>query len=347
MTPEDRMKDLLGRAATTESASEEEWTTFLTRANRSVAMRRGLVAVGLIVLVLGAIVVPNLSNDGVRTPQPQPPAGTDEPEPAESPETSPTPADPVTYPYPSGDTEGSVVQIWFVETIKNKEMLTSTYRDVGDTPGVARAAIESLLSGPQGPEAETGVVTTIPEGTSLLGLTIEKGIATVDLSTEFDDSGLGSCCEHFPLAQVAYTLTAFDTVDRVVFEIEGDRVESYGGHGLMIGKPQTRDDFRDAAPPIVVDFPFPGQHVGTTFVLEGSANVFEATVSYRIVDEDGTLLEEGFTTASCGTGCAGDFSERVTVDVQKDTYAILEVFESSAEDGSPLHMVEFPINIKV
>jgi len=345
MTPEDKMRDLIGRAGTTESASEEEWTSFLTRANRSVAMRRGLIAVGLVVLVLGAFVVPNLVDDGVRTPLPQPPAGSDSPGDVETPEPSPTPDEVVTYPYPSGDTEGSVVQIWFVETIKNKEMLTSTYRDVGDTPAVARAAMESLLAGPQGPEAETGAMTAIPRETSLLGLTIDKGVATVDLSSEFNETGLGTCCEHLPLAQVVYTLTAFDTVDEVVFQVDGETIDSYGGHGSPIDGPQTRDDYAGAAPPIVLDFPFPGQQVGSTFELKGGANVFEATVSYRIVDKEGEVLQEGFTTATCGTGCFGDFSERVSVDVEGQTYAILEVFESSAEDGSPLHKVELPINI--
>ncbi|HYI45354.1 MAG TPA: GerMN domain-containing protein [Actinomycetota bacterium] len=345
MTPEDKMRDLIGRAATTESASEKEWTTFLIRANRSVVIRRGVIAVGLVVLVIGAFVVPNLVNDGVRTPQPQPPAGSDSPEDVETAEPSPTPDKVVTYPYPSGDTEGSVVQIWFVETIKNKEMLTSTYRDVGDTPAVARAAMESLLAGPQGPEGETGVTTTIPSGTSLLGLTIDDGVATVDLSTEFDETGLGTCCEHFPLAQVVYTLTSFDTVDEVVFHIEGETVESYGSHGLVIEQPQTRDDYSESAPPIVVNFPFLGQNVGTTFTLVGSANVFEATVSYRIVGDGGSVLKEGFTTATCGTGCVGDYSEKVTLLVKAETEAVLEVFESSAEDGSPLHKVEIPITI--
>ncbi|MEA2446919.1 MAG: hypothetical protein QOK47_556, partial [Actinomycetota bacterium] len=34
-----------------------------------------------------------------------------------------------------------------------------------------------------------------------------------------------------------------------------------------------------------------------------------------------------------------------TVAVEKETEAVLEVFESSAEDGSPLHKVSVPITI--
>jgi hypothetical protein len=139
-------------------------------------------------------------------------------------------------------------------------------------------------------------------------------------------------------------LTQFRTVDSVVFEVEGERIDSYGSHGIGTDKPLKRKDYEDWAPPIVVDSPFPGQIVDSTFTLEGSANVFEANVSYRI-RSNGDILAEGFSTATCGTGCRGDFAKVIDVFVERRTTVMLEVFESSAEDGSPLHMVRVPITI--
>jgi hypothetical protein len=74
--------------------------------------------------------------------------------------------------------------------------------------------------------------------------------------------------------------------------------------------------------------------------------VFEATVSYRLVTTNGDVLAEGFATATCGTGCRGDFAEKIDVYVDGPTRAWLEVFESSAEDGSPLHMQQISVTVE-
>ena len=72
--------------------------------------------------------------------------------------------------------------------------------------------MEDLLAGPNPLEARAGVTTVIPAGTRLLGLTISKGVATVDLSSEFESGG-GSASMFARLAQVACTLDQFPTLD--------------------------------------------------------------------------------------------------------------------------------------
>src|SRR3990170_252090 len=91
---------------------------------------------------------------------------------------------------------------------------------------IARAALEQLLAGPTDAEAEAGLHSEIPEGTELLDLAIEDGIATVDLSGEYDDGG-GSLAMFTRLAQVVYTLTQFPTVEGVTFELDGEPVEVF------------------------------------------------------------------------------------------------------------------------
>ena len=343
MTPEDKMRELLGRAEPSEVATEQEWNQFRGRAHRSLAVRRGAIAaIAVVLLAAGIAAGAVLTNGPIAAPEPIAPAGT----PTATPEPEPTAVETMvlepTFPYPSGDADpSSVVQVYFVGETSGK--LSPTYRLVDDPVAIANRAMAALLAGPSGPDQEAGDTSVIPQGTRLLGLTIEDGVATVDLSEEFDDSNVGSGYAHLPLAQVVWTLTQFDTVGSVAFEIEGEPISSYGSHGVVIDGPQKRKDYEDDAPPIIVDFPFPGQQVDTTFVLEGTANVFEANVSYRVVAANGDVLAEGFSTATCGTGCRGHYSETIDLFVEGPTDATLEVFESSAEDGSPLHMVEVPI----
>ena len=101
----------------------------------------------------------------------------------------------------------------------------------------------------------SGTITTaIPAGTRLLGLTIKNGVATVDLSTEFDSGG-GSASMQYRLAQVVYTLTQFSTVRSVVFQIEGQTVTVFGSEGIVLDGPVGRADYTDQLPAIFVDRP--------------------------------------------------------------------------------------------
>jgi hypothetical protein len=45
------------------------------------------------------------------------------------------------------------------------------------------------------------------------------------------EQGSGSSAEFLRLAQVVYTLTQFETIDRVSCQLEGEPVELFGGHG--------------------------------------------------------------------------------------------------------------------
>jgi hypothetical protein len=112
-------------------------------------------------------------------------------------------------------------------------------------------------------------------------------------------------------------------------------------HGRS-GGPQTRPD-EGSLPPITVETPFTGQEIASPMVVSGTANVFEATVSMKLVDESGVVVADKFTTATCGTGCRGDYASQLRFDVEDSQSATLQVFESSAEDGRPLHMVSIPV----
>ncbi len=98
-------------------------------------------------------------------------------------------------------------------------------------------------------------------------------------------------------------------------------------------------------PPIAVALPIAGTVVHSPIAITGTANVFEATVSIRVLDANGEVIAQAFTTATCGTGCRGDFSTKVEVPIDAEQPGTIQVFESSAQDGSMTNTVEIPVTL--
>jgi hypothetical protein len=71
--------------------------------------------------------------------------------------------------------------------------------------------------------------------------------------------------------------------------------------------------------------------------------VFEAVVSIAILDEHGRTVASTFTMATCGTGCRGSYATDVRYHVDTRQPGTLRVYEVSAKDGSPIHVVEIPV----
>jgi hypothetical protein len=244
-------------------------------------------------------------------------------------------------PSPTDEQRTVTYEVWFAGS---EGLLFVSKRTAKPEPAMGRIALESLLAGPSEAEREAGVGTAIPNGTELLGLDIDDGIATVDLSSQYEQ-GSGSHAEFLRLAQVVYTITQFETVQSVNFQIEGKPVEVFGGHGILLDRPRARRDYRDYLPPVLVDSPAIGERVDNPVSVSGTANVFEATVSLRILDASGKEIARTFTTATCGTGCRGHYSVSVPYEADREQPGVIEVFESSAEDGRPIHVVRIPVTL--
>ncbi|MFN2389365.1 MAG: Gmad2 immunoglobulin-like domain-containing protein [Actinomycetota bacterium] len=273
-------------------------------------------------------------------PAPRRPVGVEPGTGRSSPAATPaaTPSDPAS-PSP-GESPGEVsFVVWFHEG----EKLEPIHRTAPATPRIATAAMESLLAGPESPEAETGVDTQIPADTELNGVEISDGIGTVNLTRAFESGG-GSASMFMRLGQVVCTMHQFETVRNVVLELDGERVEMFSGEGIDVRDPMRCTDFEDQLPPIVVIEPAPGATVGDPVTVSGNANVFEATVSARVVDSDGEVLDRGFATATCGTGCRGEFTLELSTTGAGTDHGTVEVWWDSAEDGSRQDVVRIPVN---
>lgn len=238
-------------------------------------------------------------------------------------------------PSPTGQTS---LQAWFTRGGK----LFVTERSVPATTGVAKAAIGALLAGPSAPERAAGLDSQIPAGTALHGVRISGGIATVDLTSSFVSSaGTGSMPVR--IAQLVYTATQFPTVKGVRFEINGQRPTVVGG--VPVQDPQTRAMYAGFLPAITVLSPVIGEQVSSPVTVAGTADVFEATVSIRVLDAAGHEIARTFTTATCGTGCRGDYSVVLPYSVPHTQRGVVEVFESSAKNGQPVNVQRMPVTL--
>jgi hypothetical protein len=215
-----------------------------------------------------------------------------------------------------------------------------THRTEPFTPAVGTRTLEALLDGPNETETAAAVGSAINPGTRLLGLHIRDGVAMVNLDETFTAQetpaiAVGS------LSQVVYTLTQFDSIDSVMFEVAGTPLTNFGGYELDAA--QGRANFADQLPAILVQSPRIGERVSNPVTISGTADVFEAVVSIAILDEHRNTIASSFTMATCGTGCRGTYTTDVRYHVETRQPGTIRVYEVSAKDGSPLHVVEIPV----
>ena len=284
---------------------------------------------------------------GGATPEPSVAQGSPDltAEPSTGPSGSPAPStDPSATPPPSQTPpEGTTVvrAYFYYESVPGSSGLVPILREVPATKAVATAAMAALLEGPNA--TESGAMSSaIPVETKLLGLTIKDGIATVDLSNEFE-SGAGSASATIRLGQVVYTLTQFPTVKSVVFQVDGRTVTVFGSEGIVLDGPVGRADYLDLLPTIFVDRPAYGAALGNPGRLIGSAQgLFEATFRVELRDASGRPIADQQAMAACFCE-SGAFDLTVSYDVSQAQWGTLRVFDLSAKDGSPENIREYPV----
>ena len=183
-------------------------------------------------------------------------------------------------------------------------------------PAIATNTVHQLFEG-----TESELTSAIPPETRLRSLAIKDGVASIVLDPSVTDSKA--------LAQLTYTLTQFDSVQRVSFN--GD-------------PPVGRAAFEDETPAILVESPLSHEEVEPGFEATGTANTFEATFQYELRDADDKILKKDFVTATSGSGTRGTF--QLTVPYEGSGPGRLVVFEISAEDGSRTNERSIPLSLR-
>ncbi|HSJ35157.1 MAG TPA: GerMN domain-containing protein [Acidimicrobiia bacterium] len=228
-------------------------------------------------------------------------------------------------------------------TGRSGPFLAPIHRTVAESVAVATASMQALLEGPTSDEQTSipALSTAIPDGTTLNSVSIEDGVATVDLSAEFEAEE-ASAAASARTAQVVFTLTRFSTVDSVSFLEDGVPVSVRTDNGNVADEPVDRGDYLDYQAAISVESPTYGGFATDPLRVTGQAAVFEATFQYALTDADGLIIEEGVAMSGSGVGWAG-FDFTIDYSVDRSQRGALIVWTDSAQDGSRIDIREYPI----
>lgn len=206
------------------------------------------------------------------------------------------------------------------------------------------AVITALLEGPTSEEQASGITSAVPNGTTLRSVDIGDRIATIDLSATFDDGG-GSMSMFVRLTQLVYTATQFPSVTGVKIKLNGEPVTTFSSEGIELLNPMRRSDSLDQLPAIFIDSPAWGATAQSPLLVSGIANVFEAQFRIELLDSSGNSLADASAMATCGTGCWGEFAERIVYTIAETQWGTLRIYEPSAKDGSPTNVVEYRVRL--
>jgi Immunoglobulin-like domain of bacterial spore germination len=94
----------------------------------------------------------------------------------------------------------------------------------------------------------------------------------------------------------------------------------------------------------LVDIPSPRDEVASGFRVEGRIAAFEATFRITIFDAAGNTIADETAMSSEGQTLA-PFQKDIVFSVAQETPACLWVYESSARDGSPIHVRQIPLTL--
>ena len=152
-----------------------------------------------------------------------------------------------------GDEEREGGRLWFVDgyvsALGMRGKIDSVVRARAATPA---RALGELLKGPPQAERDAGLITAIPRGTLVETISISNLTARVRLVSDAPRREW-TVGDYYAAAQVVYTLTEFDEVERVELYVNGERCCVYDRQSRPVTRPLTRQMFRgwqgDPLPP--------------------------------------------------------------------------------------------------
>ena len=212
------------------------------------------------------------------------------------------------------------------------------------TEAVAKAALEELLKN----DAQTeGAFVSFREDQRIIGVDIENGVATVNLSPEYLLQEQSGNAETYSILAMVNTLTEFPSIEEVKFLVDGEEAQVGGLAGIKVPEKLVRNLSLVLEPEIWINTPEDGAVLsGNKIRIEGSAMVFEKTLHYKLEDKDGNVLVEDFLTMSEGSDMRGIFDFEIEVPETDASEFKLSLYGASGKDGSPTGLVTHTFTIK-
>jgi spore germination protein GerM len=126
------------------------------------------------------------------------------------------------------------ISLYFMKITENEFVMEKENREV-EKPITAEKIGVELLKGPESEDLKR----VIPEDTKILGVDIKEQIAYVNFSSDILHGNYGSSLESMVLSTIIWTFTELPDVNSVQILIDGEIVETLGGH-IVITEPLTR-----------------------------------------------------------------------------------------------------------
>jgi hypothetical protein len=218
-------------------------------------------------------------------------------------------------------------------------------RFVPSVGGVATSAVAELLAGTP---HYLGAERPFPAGTRLLGLGLDAGTATVNLSRQALGADAG---DGYAVQALVWTVTQLPQVKRVVLEVEGRSAGELDGRSLSTllgvgtgGLPLVRDRGARLAPILLAE-PFPRAVVGgSRVVAKGQARVASGPVGLRMHDPSGQVVAQGYAALPSSAPGWVEFSGALTfLPPPRPQVWTVEAFEVSPTDASVIYSVAVPV----
>jgi hypothetical protein len=347
MTPiDDELRRTLDARAAAMAPPTDPLAGVESRAHGIQRRRQALAGGGVAAVVLAVAVAVPLATRADRSPSRvagQPTAiisvGPDEeptPAPTPSPTGVPTPTS-ATTPATSAPPAGAVAKaIYYVGDSDGRALLYREFRRLEHpTPS---NVLRTMFTTPAADPDYTSLWPTGSEAT--LGPADGDQIA-IDLNDAAVSGTAGSEFACLSLQQLVWTATAaMPEFKRILVTHNGKAdgvVSQWWGVGCGKDEPIARHaPSYEILAPVQISNPVEGTTVRPTFVFGGEATVFEANVSWSVVDKaSGKVLKEGFSTATAGAPARGSWTANVALTgVTPGQLLELRAWESSAKDGS-------------
>lgn len=147
---------------------------------------------------------------------------------------------------------------FFGENSEGIVRLTSSLRPVREPQGV----LDELLEGPDAADRRRNLVTAIPAG-STGKVSVADGTATIDMDEQiFSSRGLQQARA---LAQIVFTMTTLEGIERVILLVDGQSKEWPRGDGRASAAPLVPTDYIEFDPTTQPDIlPIPSPSTSTT-----------------------------------------------------------------------------------
>jgi hypothetical protein len=224
---------------------------------------------------------------------------------------------------------GIPVKFFFVsDTPRGFKLFSEVQNQLAKKGDLNLQVVSDLVSGKVAP-LDPEYVNLWGGANTVNSVDVADSVATVDLGEI--SLNVGAEGEQRAIDQIVWTLTEFaPAIKSVAFTVNGKVVESFAGHVDATATFVRAIDY-EVLNPLQISSINEGAELTSPITISGQACTFEANVVWKL-SQDGTVVQEGFTTASSGCPDRGDWSITLT-DLAPGNYTI-EALEYSAEDGS-------------